>query len=273
MCYWVFQNDCLVVNSKYLILVLEAEGVKRIFRLSFDLVVGWHEAGPKVGNVGLAGIAKGCYVKIFYLFLLFHMHFNLFEIFFADSIGLKSNLDFDSSMGCYHPVGGNVAESRTGVQVIYSCPYFLEDKVDLKVANVLDLNSLLGILVEEHSSHRYKSILWLNYHLWTNSLSFEQAANWVLIRIKLETLLEALLLYGLELNHSLERSSLSDFLQTIQHIEWTKYWHVLLLELGCLSLICYHQVPHCPWADSNLSKVDFSMVDGEHLSDWSCGYF
>jgi hypothetical protein len=111
----------------------------------------------------------------------------------------------------------------------------LQRKVDIKVANILDFDSFLDVLIEDYSSHIDETVLRLNLDLWPDPFALNFAAYSILFGEELDPLLEALFFYGLKLYGCLKGLPRLHFSQAIQNVEGAENRHALLLQLGFIA--------------------------------------
>jgi hypothetical protein len=134
-------------------------------------------------------------------------------------------------------LGGDVREGRARVGVEHSFADLLETELNVEIADILDLDSPLGVLFQQHSSHTDKPILRLDLHLRTHSFALHLATHRVLFREELDALLESLLLDGLELDDCPERLAWLHFLEAVEDVKGAEYRQILLLQLSWRSRV------------------------------------
>ena len=200
------------------------------------------------------------------------MNFDLLVETLTDSVRPESCLNINAAVRSYCSSWWDIGKSSSRIGVQNTFTYLLKVEIYIKVADILDFDCLLGILVKENSSHEYKSVLWFNLHLRSHSFSLNFATNRVLICEEFDWLWESLLFDWLELNYSLERTSRLNFFETVQHIKRAKNGKRFLLELSLGSTTAYHNLPNSSSSYSYFSKIKLSMINSENLRNWCCGH-
>lgn len=90
---------------------------------------------------------------MFGFFLFLDVDTDFLVIFLADPIRFESDSDLSHSMGRDGASRWHIGEGRAGVCIIDTSAYFHQSEIDLKVADIADLNHTLRIFIQQNSSH------------------------------------------------------------------------------------------------------------------------
>lgn len=81
------------------------------------------------------------------------MNFDFLEVSFTDSIRSEPSFDFDRPMSWDNSLGWDVGKGGSWVCVQDSSSDFLQAEVNIKVANIFDLDSFFHGFLDEDSPH------------------------------------------------------------------------------------------------------------------------